>query len=130
MKQIIISEDKEKKLIKTILKEESSGWGDKVSIVTDFLNKNFVKAVNSEIGEDGLPKNKGLVIMVDSYKQPLQYLSDTDLFYMVQDKFKNILPADDDSEKPTHLNRDKFLKQIIIDWYHNKISQYGNLTQY
>lgn len=130
MKQIIISEDKEKKLIKTILKEESSGWGDKVSIVTDFLNKNFVKAVNSEIGEDGLPKNKGLVIMVDSYKQPLQYLSDTDLFYMVQDKFKNILPADDDSEKPTHLNRDKFLKQIIIDWYHNKISQYGSLTQY
>ena len=130
MKQIIISEDKEKKLIKTILKEESNGWADKVSIVTDFLDKNFVKAVNSEIGEDGLPKNKGMVIMVDSYKQPLQYLSDTDLFYMVQDKFKNILPADDDSENPTHFNRDKFLKQIIIDWYHNKISQYGSLTQY
>lgn len=130
MKQIIISESSEKKLIKSIIKEENTGWSDRVELVKDFLDKNFVKAVNSVIGDDGLPQSKGIVIMVDAYKQPLQYLSDTDLFYMVQDKFKNILPADSDDENSSHNNRDKFLKQVIIDWYHNKISPYGSLTNY
>lgn len=152
--KVIITENAEKKLIQQLFKEEIGGLSDKVNLVKSFLDKNFLKATNSVIGDNGRPKNHDIVIMVDAFKQPKQYMSDVDLFYLLQDEFKNILPQDpseDDDElediqdevndafddaykkvkkKVTHNNRDKFLKQCIKDWYYNKISKNGNLTIY
>lgn len=146
--KIIINESSEKRLIKKLIQEEIGGWSDKVNIVKDFLDKNFLKATNSTFGEDGRPKLHDIVIWVDKFKQPKQYMNDTDLFYLLQDQFKNILPPDevqdsvndimddayDEAEKEikkvTHNNRDKFLKQCIKDWYYNKISKNGSLSLY
>lgn len=153
--KVIITESANQRLMKRLIKEEA--LSDKVLMIKDFLDKTFLKATNSVIGDDGLPKNQGIVIMVDDFKQPKQYMSDIDLFYLLQDQFKNILPADNDDEndeeeltddiedifddaikkaekkigkKITHNNRDNFLKQVIKDWYYNRISEYGSLSEY
>lgn len=154
--KVIITESAEQRLKKRLIKESS--MSDKVSIIKDFLDSNFLKATNSIIGDDGLPKDQGIVIMVDKYKQPKKYLSDVDLFYLLQDQFKNIISADNDDEdneedeltddikdifddavkkaekkigkKVTHNNRDNFLKQVIKDWYYNRISEYGSLSEF
>jgi hypothetical protein len=42
------------------------------------------------------------------------------LFYLLQDKFKGLYS---DTNK-----RDKLLKQIIKDWYKDKISKHGMLS--
>lgn len=118
--KIIINESAEKILIKQIINE--ANYSDKVSLVKKFLDDNFLKASNSIIGDNGRPKNQGIVIWVDSFKQPKQYMTDVDLFYVVQDEFKNIVSDKND--------RDKFLKQCIKDWYHNKISKNNNLSIY
>ena len=74
------------------------------------------------IGKDGQPENTEVVIMTGSNGKVLKTLSDVQLFYMVQERFKNIL-----SDKN---ERDKFLKQVIKDWYAKKITKNGNLTKY
>lgn len=118
--KIIIKETSEKALLKTLINENA--FSEKVAVVKRFLDKDFLKATNSIIDDNGKPKNQGIVIWVDSFKQPKQYLSDVDLFYVVQNEFKNIIS---DTKE-----RDKFLKQCIKDWYHNKISKYDNLSLY
>jgi len=156
--KIIITEKANKRLVEKLVREEVNGLSDKVSLVKDFLDSNFLRASNSTIGDDGFPKLHDIVIWVDSFKQPKKYLDDTDLFYVLQDHFKDILPADDDEDddeseemqddvndifnqalkdatkkiekKVTHKNRDNFLKQCIKDWYYNKISKNGNLSLY
>lgn len=103
---------------------EDSGYGDKVRIVTDFLDNNFIKVARTAIGDNGFPETKGYVKMVDSYKNPINgnLMSDIQLFYLIQDKFKGIIV--DKNE------RDKFLKQCIKDWYGRKVSKYGSLSKY
>lgn len=149
--KLIISESAEKRLIAQLVKEEMVCLADKVGLVKQFLDKNFLKASNSVIGDNGRPSLKDIVIMVDAYKQPKQYMSDVDLFYLLQDEFKDILPPDEveqvedivndefndaynEAERQvkavTHNKRDKFLKQCIKDWYYNKISKNNNLSIY
>lgn len=129
--EIIINESSEKKLIKNLMQEEINGMCDKVNLVKKFLDDNFLRASNSIIGDNGRPSMHDIVIWVDKFKQPKQYLSDKDLFYIVQDEFKNILSPDENSDgKISHESRDKFLKQCIKDWYYKKISKNGNLSLY
>jgi hypothetical protein len=52
--------------------------------------------------------------------QPLKNMNAEQLFYLLQDKFKGLYA---DTNK-----RDKLLKQIIKDWYKDKISKHGMLT--
>lgn len=125
--KLIITEKSEKNIIRKLLKEEFSDLSDKVNIVKKFLDSNFIKASNSIIGKDGRPTMHDVVIWVDKYKQPKQYLSDKDLFYVLQDEFKNIIGADEDGK---HTRRDRFLAQCIKDWFYNKISKNGVLTMY
>jgi hypothetical protein len=51
---------------------------------------------------------------------PIRNMNAEQLFYLLQDKFKNIYA---DTNK-----RDILLKQIIKDWYKDKISKHGMLT--
>jgi uncharacterized UPF0160 family protein len=93
---------------------------NKVSVVKKFLDNTFVKADMSTINDEGLPQKKPIVGMKDNNGNVVKNLSPQQLFYLIQDKFKHIYL---DKEK-----RDKFLKQIIIDWYNNKISKEGLLS--
>lgn len=123
MKQIIINENSEKVLQESaIITELFNGWGDKVKSVKDYLDKNFSRANATIFGADGRPKVEKVVAWLDDYKQVVKTLSDVQLFYVIQDQFKNILP---DKQE-----RDKFIIQVIKDWYNHKITKNNSLSAY
>ena len=123
MKKIIISENKEHILYEeAVIEEMFDGWGEKVKAVKDYLDKNFSRAVATIFGEDGKPQIKQVVAWLDDYKQVVKTLTDVQLFYIIQDQFKKILP---DREE-----RDKFIIQVLKDWYNHKISKNYSLSVY
>lgn len=99
-----------------------SFYGDKIVACKKWLDDNFVKSDMAKMGEDGFPTTEKLVTMVDQYKNPLKSMTDVQLFYMMQERFKRMFGSKEE--------RDRMLKQIIKDWYHNRISKYGCLTRY
>ena len=123
MKKIIISEEKEHLLYEEAMLEEMfGGWGDKVKSIKDYLDKNFARAAATIFGEDGKPQIKQVVAWLDEYKQVVKTLTEVQLFYIIQDQFKKILP--DKNE------RDKFIIQVLKDWYNNKITKNYSLSVY
>jgi hypothetical protein len=123
MKKIIITEEKEHLLYEeAVLEEMFGGWGDKVKAVKDYLDKNFARASATIFGEDGRPQVKQVVAWLDDFKQIVKTLTEVQLFYIIQDQFKKILP--DKSE------RDKFIIQVLKDWYNKKISKNYSLSVY
>lgn len=123
MKKIIISEEKEHIIYEeAMLQEMFGGWGEKVKAVKDYLDKNFARAAATIFGEDGKPQVKQVVAWLDDYKQVVKTLTDVQLFYIIQDQFKKILP---DKQE-----RDKFIIQVLKDWYNNKISKNYSLSVY
>jgi hypothetical protein len=123
MKKIIITEEKEHLLYEeAVLEEMFGGWGDKVKAVKDYLDKNFARASATIFGEDGRPQVKQVVAWLDDYKQIVKTLTEVQLFYIIQDQFKKILP--DKSE------RDKFIIQVLKDWYNKKIRKNYWLSVY
>lgn len=123
MKKIIISEDKEHLLYEEAMLEEMfGGWGDKVKSIKDYLDKNFARAAATMFGEDGKPQVKQVVAWLDDYKQVVKTLTEVQLFYIIQDQFKKII-----SDKK---ERDKFLIQVLKDWYNNKITKNYSLSVY
>ena len=122
MKTIYITEKQEKVLIKAMIAEEVGGWSDKVGVVKKFLDDNFSRASSTIMGRNGLPTNQEIVVWLDSNKKVIKTLTDVQLFYVLQSQFKKILPNRNE--------RDKFLKQVIKDWYNKKISDVNTLSQY
>ena len=123
MKKIIISEDKEYLLYEEAMLEEMyGGWGDKVKAVKDYLDKNFARASATMFGEDGKPQIKQVVAWLDDYKQIVKTLTEVQLFYIIQDQFKKILSNKEE--------RDKFIIQVLKDWYNNKITKNYSLSVY
>lgn len=122
MKTVYITEKQEKLLIHLMMNEEIGGMSDKVGVVKKFLDDNFVRATTSEMGENGLPETRGIVVWLDDSKKPVKTLTDVQLFYVLQSQFKNIISDRDE--------RDKFLKQVIKDWYNKKISNVNTLSSY
>jgi hypothetical protein len=123
MKKIIISEEKEHLLYEEAMLEEMfGGWGDKVKSIKDYLDKNFARAAATIFGEDGKPQVKQVVAWLDEYKQVVKTLTEVQLFYIIQDQFKKILSNKEE--------RDKFIIQVLKDWYNNKISKNYSLSVY
>lgn len=121
MKKIIIKENAQRIFIKQMLKEID--YSSKVNLVKKFLDKNFARASYSKKHDDGTLHDSDVVVQLDSKQQPTKtVMTDVQLFYLVQDKFKNIL----DSKK----ERDGFLKQVIKDWYKHKITNNSSLSKY
>lgn len=121
MKKVIITEEANRNLIKRILRE--ADYSAKVDIVKKFLDKNFARGAYSKKNDDGTLQDSDIVVQLDSRHQPTKtILTDVQLFYIVQNKFKNIL-----SDKK---ERDGFLKRVIKDWYAHKISKNGSLSKY
>jgi hypothetical protein len=123
MKKIIINESQESLLLEEAMIEEMfGGWGEKVKAVKDYLDKNFSRASATIFGKDGIPQVHEIVAWLDKYKQIVKTLTDVQLFYIIQDQFKNILP---DKQE-----RDKFIIQVLKDWYNHKISKNYSLSVY
>lgn len=123
MKKIIINENKEQLLYEeAVIEEMFGGWGEKVKAVKDYLDKNFSRAAATIIGDDGKPKIQQVVAWLDDYKQVVKTLTDVQLFYVIQDQFKKILPNREE--------RDKFIIQVLKDWYNHKISKNYSLSVY
>lgn len=111
MRKIIVQENAMRALVNELISEEIGGWSDKVFAVKKFLDSKYVRL-----------NNKDYVVELDADKQVVGALTDKQLFYVLQDKFRDIIA--DKGE------RDKFLIQVIKDWYNGKISKYGSLTAY
>ena len=119
-KKIIITESQFKELKKRI-SESYFVEPEKVKIVKNFLDDNFVRGAIPSIGEDGMGKAVLIVGMKVPYSDKLKNMSATQVFYLLQSKYPHIYS---DTKQ-----RDKFLKKVLIDWYNDKISKDGLLSQ-
>lgn len=115
-KKVYITESQ----FKTLVESYNFVEPDKVRIVAKYLDENFVRGGISCIGEDGYPTTISIVAIKGTDGKLAKNMNAKQLFYLLQDKFQHIY-ADKDK-------RDKFLKQIIKDWYAHKISKEGLLS--
>ena len=93
---------------------------EKVLIVKKFLDDNFVRAGLPTIGEDGYSTTIPIVSMKDTTGTPAKNMSDKQTYELLKDKFAHIYS----SAKQTN----KFLAQVLKDWYYKKISPQGLLS--
>lgn len=121
MKKIIINEDIERKLFQKLINEKTTEIS-KVSVVKDFLDKNFKRADTTEMNQEGMVESKPIVVWIDKHENPIKAMTDVQLFYLLQEKFKKLFA--DKNE------RDTFLKDMIKSWYHRKISKYGSILKH
>ena len=131
MRKIIITEEQERNLI-DILKEEQMPVPkkmnkpycvdpNKVLVVKKFLDDTFQKRGNIErIGADGLREMVPIVSIISSTGEPLKNFYKDDVHDMLVEKFKKMFLDHDE--------RDAFLRQVMEDWFDNKIGVHGNLS--
>lgn len=120
MKTFILSEGKLDSLKKTIIAES---YGDKVLLVKKYLDDNYMRATLEKQGDDGSIKTMGIFVQLNDKHLPTDSRLMADgVFDILQNKFVKILG--DKGE------RDRFLIQVIKDWYDNRISKEGCLSRY
>ena len=112
----ILNED----ILGNILQESFYPISDMVLIVKKFLDKNFARQLQDDIDSNGYPKKKCVVTMLSTDGQPLKTMSMRELLLMLDDKFNSMVKDEKD--------RRNLLKQIIRDWFDNKISKQGILS--
>lgn len=117
---IIIDENKERSIIGKLLTEIFCPSSEKVNVIKDYLDKHFSKTAMDDIDSDGYPKKSFVAMMLSSDKQPIKTITPKELLLILDDKFEKAIADKDD--------RRKFLKQIIIDWFNNKIDRTGILS--
>lgn len=93
---------------------------DKVKVVKEFLDNNFIKGGIAAIGEDGYPSTTPIVALKGTDGKPARNMSDKQAFELLKDKFGKIY-----SDK---IQANKFLAQILKDWYYDRISKQGLLS--
>ena len=120
MKSIILSENNIRTLFKTMIKESYALWPAKVELVKDYLDSHFARAKATIMDDNGRPSFQEVVAWLDDNKQVVKTLTDVQLFYVMQDEFKDIIP--DKNE------RDNFLISVLKNWYSNKISKHNSLS--
>lgn len=134
MKRVIITETQEQQLIKILNNEEEVQQmpvpktvnkpycidPDKVKIVRKFLDSNFTKNNLERIGANGMPEKIRIVTMSSSTGEPLKSLYEQDLLDLLIEKYKKMFL---DKEE-----RMLFLKQVMNDWFNNKIGVHGTLS--
>lgn len=92
----------------------------KVLAVKKYLDETFVRGSMPIIGEDGYPKTLYIVGMKGTDGKVLKNMTAKQLFFLLQDKFNKIY------QEPKQ--RNKFLKQVMKDWYNRKITKEGLLS--
>lgn len=122
-KRILVTEEQ----MRNLLEEEADKVKvsfyvepEKVLLVKKYLDKAFKRGVINGIDDNGYPKTIQIVGMIGGDGNIVRNLTDLQLFYLLQDRFSGIY-----GDKK---HRDSLLRQIIKDWYHNKISKEGLLS--
>ena len=128
MKKILINESQ----LATIISMEKNGDApaevkkhycinpDQVIIVKRFLDNGFKRGSIEEIGANGLPHVIPIVGVLSSKGEVLRNLYMDQLKDLLIDQFKKMFTDSD--------QREKFLGQVMKDWYDNKIGLYGSLS--
>ena len=120
MKKIIITEEQEPNLINYLVVQKTYPVNsNNVLLVKDYLDKNFKRGSLSEFGSNGMPTNTP-VVGVLSGGEVVKNLVAQQLLDILEDEFRGMF-----SDK---IERSKFLSQVMIDWYYNKISKDGLLS--
>jgi len=120
MKRIVISENKENEIISELISEAFYPNADKVLFIKKYLDKNFKRQNLDDIDTNGYPCTSPSVVMLSSSGQPLKTMQPSEFLLFLDDKFHGMISDESD--------RKEFLKQIIKDWYYNKISKNGLLS--
>ena len=107
-------------MVSDIIQESFCPVSDMVLMVKKFLDNGFARQLQDDIDINGYPKKKCVVTMLSTDRQPLKTMSMRELLLMLDDKFNSMVKDDGD--------RRKFLKQIIRDWFDNKITKQGLLS--
>lgn len=118
--KIILTESQ----LNALIREESVRYPvdpQKVLVVKNYLDKYFEPAKCSVVGEDGMPGALTIIIMRGEDGNELQRLYKEDLVDLLIEKFKNMFT---DKER-----RERFIKQVVMDWLNNNISIYGTLSK-
>ena len=122
-KTIILTEEQSEKLIKHMIIEQTQL--DIVLDLKNFLDQYYTKGEQTEISSDGKFTSKKVIgVKTKGDKgndEIVTNISPQDLFYRLEPKLKDKM---DKGEK-----RDTFLRQVIIDWYNDKITPEGNLSK-
>ena len=92
----------------------------KVKYIAKYLDSSFKRGHMHGIGDDGFPKSMPIVGMIGTDGNILRNMTDKQLFYLLQDRFKNLYDNKD--------IRDRLLIQILKDWFPRKITKDGLLT--
>ena len=92
----------------------------KVLAVNKFLDENFFRASAPTIGENGFSTTLLIVGMKGTDGQINKYMYARQLFDLLQSRFPKIYRDKD--------KRDRFLKQVMKDWYNKKITKDGLLS--
>lgn len=122
MKTIIINENTERKLFEMLI-NEGLGYSNKVNIIKNYLDKNFIKADVEQLNDKGDMEIQNIVIMLDSKREPTEHrLTLEQLYYKLQYKFQKIISNKNE--------RNQFIWNVINDWFNNKITKYNNLSKY
>ena len=118
--RFIINEKIESDVLRRVLTESFCPTAEKVLLIKNFLDKNFAKTETDDIGDDGYPIKVKSAVLVSNNNQPLKTFQAKELLLMLDDKFQKMISNESD--------RKKFLKQVISDWFNDRISKEGVLS--
>lgn len=118
-KVVILTEHLLQECYSAILNEVYYPLSSKVLLIKNYLDRNFKRDYILDMDDNGYPINKGVVNMV-SNGVVIQQMQGDEILTLLDDKFHNIIKDKKD--------RRTFLKQVLSDWFQNKISREGLLT--
>lgn len=130
MKKLIITEEQVHALSNIIGQNDPDKMPEKtgpyivnpenVLLVKKYLDSNFKKGQIENIGPDGFPAKVRIAGMMTSNGDILQNLGEMQLEDLLIEKFKNMFID--------KIERQKFLHQVLDDWFNDKIGMFGNLS--
>ena len=93
---------------------------ENVLLVKKYLDSNFKKGFIENLGPDGFPAKVRIAGMLSSGGDIIQNIGEMQLEDLLIEKFKNMFLD--------KIERQKFLHQVLQDWFNDKIGMFGNLS--
>lgn len=119
-RKILFSESVLERILKENSEDKFYPETGKVLAVKKYLDKAFIRTTVSDIDNNGYPVQRRMAGMLGNNGEVVNTLSPKQLFYLIQDRFKNIY-----SNKE---QRDRLLRQVVKDWMNEKLKDDGTLT--